>query len=51
MYITSDLPIFAWQECDLMEREVGEGTISEKLEFDIHPYEIKTFLIGLKYIS
>ncbi|WP_263364155.1 hypothetical protein [Geobacillus zalihae] len=31
-----------------MEREVGEGTISEKLEFDINPYEIKTFLIDLK---
>ncbi|MED0661960.1 alpha-mannosidase [Geobacillus thermodenitrificans] len=46
--ITSDLSITAWQECDLMERGIGGKKTDAKLEFDINPYEIKTFLIDLK---
>lgn len=45
--ITSDLCIEAWQECDLMERFIGEKQEKPQLHFSIAPYEIKTFLIDI----
>ncbi|MGV3488193.1 MAG: alpha-mannosidase [Tuberibacillus sp.] len=45
--IKSDFKIKAWQECDLMERPVGETTKDSTMVFNIKPYEIKTFLVDI----
>ncbi|WP_248924465.1 alpha-mannosidase [Paenibacillus hamazuiensis] len=45
--IASGLPIRSWQECDLLERPVGERHTVPTLRFPIAPYEIKTFLIEM----
>jgi alpha-mannosidase len=45
--IKSDLPIYSWQECDLMERGIGETTMNREIKVDINPYEIKTFLVDI----
>jgi alpha-mannosidase len=47
VHIESDLPILSWQECDLMEREMGEKIVGKSIEFNINPFEIKTFFIDL----
>nr|WP_254638868.1 alpha-mannosidase [Cohnella sp. GbtcB17] len=41
------IPIDAWQECDLLERPIAEPQDGSVLEFEIKPYEIRTFLIHL----
>ena len=46
--ITSDLPIKAWQECNLLEETSGELQTQRVLRFELKPYEIKTFLIDIK---
>ena len=46
--ISSDLAIQSWQECDLMERPVGEMHKESHLSFQVTPYEIKTFLIEIE---
>lgn len=38
-------PVAWWCECDLMEKASGPKNISNDLEFEINPYEIKTFEI------
>lgn len=43
----SDLSILSWQECDLMERPIDKFIENEPIQFDINPYEIKTFLINM----
>lgn len=43
--VFSDLIIKSWQECDLMEKVNGEKYMSGNMEFDIKPYEIKTYMI------
>jgi len=43
----SDFPIRSIQECDLMERPIGEPESSDSV-FDLKPYEIKTFLVRLE---
>lgn len=44
--IQSDLTIRSWQECDLMERPISSPT-QGSIQFDINPYEIKTFLVDV----
>lgn len=46
--ITSDYRLVSWQECDLMERPLGERQQGSSIDFSIKPYEIKTFLVELK---
>ncbi|PTM57867.1 alpha-mannosidase [Desmospora activa] len=46
--ITSDYRLVSWQECDLMERPIGERQQGTAIDFSVKPYEIKTFLIELK---
>ncbi|MHB1627423.1 MAG: alpha-mannosidase [Bacilli bacterium] len=43
--VASDLRVASWQECDLLERPVGEAS-AEPFVFAISPYEIKTFLVA-----
>lgn len=43
--LTSDFPIKAWQECDLMERPIKSDFEQAPISFYLKPYEIKTFLI------
>lgn len=43
--IESDFPIVTWQECDLLERPIGVERNSPSVEFEIRPYEIRTFLV------
>ncbi len=45
--IDSDLEIESWQECNLLEKPVGERVNKDKIEFRIKPYEIKTFLVDM----
>ncbi|WP_085524796.1 alpha-mannosidase [Tuberibacillus sp. Marseille-P3662] len=46
--MTSDLNIMSWQECDLLERAIEtDKRIDQPFEFDIKPYEIKTFIVEL----
>ncbi|WP_256762065.1 alpha-mannosidase [Cohnella sp. WQ 127256] len=45
--LTSGMSIVSWQECDLMERPVGEAKTNPVIEFTIMPYEIKTFLVEI----
>lgn len=49
--IKSDMKINSWQECDLMERELGNESNESNLQFNIKPYEIKTFLVILANCS
>lgn len=46
--ITSDFEIASWQECNLIEEPEGPVHETNKIKFDINPYEIKTFLVELK---
>ncbi|WP_099157030.1 alpha-mannosidase [Virgibacillus ndiopensis] len=46
--VTSELSIKSWQECNLMEEPVSELSHDEHIEFDIKPYEIKTFLVEIE---
>ncbi|MBW7455084.1 alpha-mannosidase [Paenibacillus sepulcri] len=46
----SDLRIRSLEECDLMERKLGEAGIHDG-EFALKPYEIKTFLVQLEVKS
>ncbi|WP_136606965.1 alpha-mannosidase [Paenibacillus dokdonensis] len=46
--LSSDLNIVSWQECDLMERPIGELQAGDQVEFELAPYEIKTFLIDMR---
>lgn len=43
--ITSQLPIQAWQETDLMENPLKEATEQCTIQCSIAPYEIKTFRV------
>lgn len=43
--ISSDFNIRSLQECDLMERPIGEV---EAANIELKPYEIKTFLVSLE---
>jgi alpha-mannosidase len=43
--LAGDWPIRSWQECDLLERPIGDRHEREPLRFAIDPYEIKTFLV------
>lgn len=46
--ISSDFNILSWQECSLMEKPINDKVTDDKLEFEIKPYEIKTFLIEME---
>lgn len=47
--LTPGCEIASWQECDLLERPIGERHAGdEPLQFALAPYEIKTFLIRLR---
>ncbi|MFC3803794.1 alpha-mannosidase [Cohnella sp. GCM10012308] len=47
--LTLGCEIASWQECDLLERPIGElRSGGEPLQFALAPYEIKTFLIRLR---
>ncbi|ASK62214.1 alpha-mannosidase [Virgibacillus phasianinus] len=43
--LSSDLGILSWQECDLMERPLAEQVKNDMINFQIKPYEIKTYLV------
>ncbi|MBC1500526.1 alpha-mannosidase [Listeria weihenstephanensis] len=45
--MVSDFQVASWQECDLMERPIGEK-MTDSWEFPILPYELKTFKLKLK---
>ncbi|MBC1356896.1 alpha-mannosidase [Listeria booriae] len=45
--ITSDFELVSWQECDLMERPVGEVKTGDFV-FSVTPYEVKTFKVMMK---
>jgi len=46
--LSSDFAIASWQECDLMERPIGEAQSGAGLTFELLPYEIKTFLLEVR---
>nr|BAB40444.2 alpha-D-mannosidase [Bacillus sp. GL1] len=47
--LTPGCEIASWQECDLLERPIGDRHDGDKpLRFELAPYEIKTFLIRLR---
>jgi alpha-mannosidase len=46
--LTSDFTLVSWTETDLMERPIGAAQLSSVLEFDIKPYEIKTFELHIE---
>lgn len=47
--LTGDCEIASWQECDLLERPLGERHDGgEPISFELTPYEIKTFLVALR---
>ncbi|XEC93046.1 alpha-mannosidase [Paenibacillus tarimensis] len=43
--LTSGLRIVSWQECDLLERPVGDVQHTERIRLDVAPYEIKTVIV------
>ncbi|AIQ70083.1 alpha-mannosidase [Paenibacillus graminis] len=43
--LSSDYPVHSWQECDLMERPVGEVKPGGAVTCEIKPYEISTFIV------
>lgn len=45
--ISSDFTIRSWQECNLMERPIGEEVREDRIRFHLNPYEIKTFLVDI----
>ncbi len=45
--LTSDLSIVSWQECDLLERPIGEAQVTDTIVLSVAPYEIKTILIEM----
>lgn len=45
--IQSQLPIIAWQECNLLEEPCSELQEQSVLRFELKPYEIKTFLLDI----
>lgn len=46
--LDSDFQVIAWQETDLMERHAGEEQTTSRMQFEIKPYEIKTFLLDIQ---
>ncbi len=46
--LTSDLNVVSWQECDLMERPIGEPQAAERVEFNLLPYELRTFKLDIR---
>ncbi|BBI35394.1 alpha-mannosidase [Cohnella abietis] len=46
--LTSGLKIASWQECDLLERPIGEITLGATVRAMVMPYEIKTYRIELE---
>jgi alpha-mannosidase len=46
--VSTDLPVRAAHECDLLEREIGKVDVREGvISFDIAPFEIKTIQVVL----
>ncbi|MFD0674059.1 alpha-mannosidase [Cohnella sp. GCM10027633] len=43
--LLSDFAVASWQECDLMERPIGETVTGLPIELNVSPYEIKTVLV------
>ncbi|MCE3202228.1 alpha-mannosidase [Paenibacillus sonchi] len=43
--LSSDYPVHSWQECDLMERPVGEVKPGGAVTCEVKPYEISTFIV------
>ncbi|SDN90735.1 alpha-mannosidase [Alkalicoccus daliensis] len=43
--LESSLNIRRWQECDLMERPIGEAVNEDIITASVTPYEIKTYLV------
>ncbi|MBW4081910.1 alpha-mannosidase [Paenibacillus sp. S150] len=41
----SDYPVLSWQECDLMERPIGEASPGQAVTYEMKPYEISTFIV------
>ncbi|OBZ09490.1 alpha-mannosidase [Bacillus sp. FJAT-26390] len=48
MTIESDLDIVSWQECNLMEKPIGELNLGPAIATAFTPYEIKTFAVVFK---
>jgi alpha-mannosidase len=44
--VDGDVRIRSWQPCDLLERPTGERR-TDQLEFELRPFEIRTFLLEL----
>lgn len=43
--LSSSYPVKSWQECDLLERPVGDVSAALVLKTTVQPYEIKTYLL------
>ncbi|WP_372630833.1 alpha-mannosidase [Cohnella sp.] len=46
--LTSDLNVVSWQECDLLERPIDEPQAGHLVEFNLLPYEIRTFKLDFR---
>lgn len=46
--LTGDWGVLSYQECDLLERPLGEPMEGPELLLSVKPYEIRTFLVRLR---
>ncbi len=46
--IASDARIESWQECDLLERPIGDVQDKASIRVSIKPYEIRTFIVRFR---
>ncbi|MBE1441408.1 alpha-mannosidase [Paenibacillus sp. OAS669] len=46
--LSSDYNVQSWQECDLMERPIGDPVQAAIHKLPLKPYEIKTFLVDMR---
>ncbi len=46
--MTTSFEVGKWQECDLMEKPIGEIQQTKEIQFEMKPYEIKTFFICIE---
>lgn len=48
MRLSSDWGVLSYQECDLLERPLGEAVEGPELLLSVKPYEIRTFLVRFR---
>jgi alpha-mannosidase len=45
--ISSDALVKSWQECDLLERPIGDYQYESLIDVQLKPYEIRTFIVHI----